>query len=192
MVDSKGVINISRTDLSAIKKEFATTKNIKTLKEALIDADMFLGLSVANVLNPEMIKSMADCPIVFALANPTPELYPEDILAIRDQAIVGTGRSDFPNQVNNVLGFPFIFRGALDVRATKINNEMQIAAVHALKDLTHGEAPEAVKKAYPGDNLHFGADYILPKPLDPRLKDVISTAVAQAAIDSGVAKIKNK
>tara|TARA_R110001583_G_scaffold14228_5_gene59911 strand:+ start:2779 stop:5037 length:2259 start_codon:yes stop_codon:yes gene_type:complete len=188
MVDSKGVINKSRTNLSAIKKEFATTKNIKTLKEALVDADMFLGLSVANVLSPDMIKSMADRPIVFALANPNPEIEYELATKTREDLIMATGRSDHPNQVNNVLGFPFIFRGAMDVRATGINEEMKIAAVKALAELAKKDVPDMVNMAYKEMNLNYGVDYIIPKPLDPRLLTVVAPAVAKAAIESGIAR----
>lgn len=187
MVDSKGVINKSRTNLSAIKKEFATSKDIKTLKEALVNADMFLGLSVANVLSPEMIKSMADRPIVFALANPNPEIAYDIAVQVRDDLIMATGRSDHPNQVNNVLGFPFIFRGALDVKATGINEEMKIAAVKALADLAKEDVPDAVNTAYKELNLSYGTDYIIPKPLDPRLLTVVAPAVAKAAMESGIA-----
>jgi len=188
MVDSKGVINKSRTDLSSIKKEFATTKDIKTLKEAIVNADMFLGLSVADILSPEMIKTMADRPIVFALANPNPEIAYELAMKSRKDLIMATGRSDHPNQVNNVLGFPFIFRGALDVRATGINEEMKIAAVKALAELAKKDVPDMVNTAYKEMNLNFGVDYIIPKPLDPRLLTVVAPAVAKAAIESGIAR----
>ncbi len=188
MVDSKGVINKSRTDLSAIKKEFATSKDLKTLKEALVNADMFLGLSVANVLSPDMIKSMADRPIVFALANPNPEIEYELATKTREDLIMATGRSDHPNQVNNVLGFPFIFRGALDVKATGINEEMKIAAVKALAELAKKDVPDMVNMAYKEMNLNYGVDYIIPKPLDPRLLTVVAPAVAKAAIESGIAR----
>jgi len=187
MVDSKGVIHKARTDLSPIKQEFATSQDVQTLKDALVGADMFLGLSVANVLRPEMIKSMADRPIVFALANPNPEIAYELAMQVRDDLIMATGRSDHPNQVNNVLGFPFIFRGALDVKATGINEEMKIAAVKALADLAKKDVPDMVNTAYQEMNLNFGVDYIIPKPLDPRLLTVVAPAVARAAIDSGIA-----
>lgn len=188
MLDRKGVIHSKRDDLNAHKFAFAVDTDKRTLADAMQGADVFVGLSGPNLVTADMLTSMAVKPIVFALSNPDPEISPTLAHATCDDIIMATGRSDYPNQVNNVLGFPFIFRGALDVRATKINKEMQIAAVYALKDLTHGETPDSVKQAYPGDNLQFGPDYILPKPLDPRLKDAISAAVAQAAIDSGVAK----
>lgn len=187
MVDSKGVIHESRTDLSAIKKEFVTSKNVHTLAEALVDSDMFLGLSVADVLTPEMIKSMASKPIVFAMANPNPEIAYDLAMKTRKDLIMATGRSDHPNQVNNVLGFPFIFRGALDVKATAINEEMKIAAVRALADLAKEAVPDMVNIAYGEMNLNFGSDYIIPKPLDPRLLTVVAPAVAKAAMDSGIA-----
>ncbi len=187
MVDSRGVIHKSRTDLSAVKKEFITTKNVKTLEEALVGSDMFLGLSVADVVTPEMIKSMADKPIVFAMANPNPEIAYELAIKTRKDIIMATGRSDHPNQVNNVLGFPFIFRGALDVKATGINEEMKIAAVKALAALAKEDVPDMVNIAYEEMNLTFGSDYIIPKPLDPRLLTVVAPAVAKAAMDSGIA-----
>ncbi len=187
MVDSKGVIHKSRSDLSIIKKEFATNSNIQTLKEALVGADMFLGLSVANVLSPEMIKSMAERPIVFALANPNPEIAYEIAMKTRKDLIMATGRSDHPNQVNNVLGFPFIFRGAMDVKATGINEEMKIAAVKALAELAKKDVPDMVNTAYKEMNLNYGVDYIIPKPLDPRLLTAVAPAVAKAAIESGIA-----
>ena len=151
-------------------------------------ADAFIGVSGPDLVSREMLASMADRPVVFALSNPVPEIRPEIAVAVRDDLIMATGRSDYPNQVNNVLGFPFIFRGALDVRASRINEDMQIAAVHALKDLTHEPVPQGVLDAYKLDSLGFGPDYILPKPLDVRLKDAIAPAVARAAIDSGVAR----
>lgn len=188
MVDSRGVIHKSRADLSAIKKEFTTSKNVKTLQEALVGADMFLGLSVADVLTPDMIKSMADRPIVFAMANPNPEISYDLAMKTRKDLIMATGRSDHPNQVNNVLGFPFIFRGALDVKATGINEEMKIAAVNALANLAKEDVPDMVNIAYGEMNLTFGREYIIPKPLDPRLLTVVAPAVAKAAMDSGVAQ----
>ena len=187
MVDSRGVIHKSRTDLSVVKKEFITTKNVKTLAEALVGADMFLGLSVADVLTTDMIKSMADKPIVFAMANPNPEIAYDLAIKTRKDIIMATGRSDHPNQVNNVLGFPFIFRGALDVKATGINEEMKIAAVKALAALAKEDVPDMVNIAYEEMNLTFGSDYIIPKPLDPRLLTVVAPAVAKAAMDSGIA-----
>nr|WP_320118818.1 NADP-dependent malic enzyme [uncultured Marinifilum sp.] len=187
MVDSKGVIHKSRANLSDVKKEFASSKDIYTLKDAIKGADMFLGLSVANVLKPEMVKSMASRPIVFALANPNPEITYEKAMNVRDDLIMATGRSDHPNQVNNVLGFPFIFRGALDVKASGINEEMKIAAVKAIAELAKKDVPDMVNTAYQEMNLNFGKDYIIPKPLDPRLLTVVAPAVAKAAIDSGIA-----
>lgn len=188
MVDSKGVINKKRTDLNDRKKPFATERDITTLEEAMKDADMFLGLSVADVLSPEMLLSMSDNPIVFALANPNPEISYEKAMATRDDIIFATGRSDYPNQINNVLGFPYIFRGALDVQATTINEEMKIATVYALADLTKKAVPEVVNAAYSIKKLQFGKDYIIPKPLDPRLLTHVAPAVAKAAMESGVAR----
>jgi len=188
MLDSKGVLNKSRTDLNKYKQQFVTDRNINTLEEAIKGADMFLGLSVEGVLKKEMLKTMAPNPIVFAMANPNPEISYEDAISIRDDIIMATGRSDYPNQVNNVLGFPFIFRGALDVRSTAINEEMKIAASHALADLAKEPVPEIVNKAYNVNNLTFGRDYIIPKPLDPRLISTVGFAVAKAAVDTGVAR----
>jgi len=188
MIDSKGVLNKERTDLNKIKQQFVTERKIKTLEEAMAGADVFLGLSVANVVTKKMIKSMAKKPIVFAMANPNPEISYEDATSARDDIIMATGRSDYPNQVNNVLGFPFIFRGALDVRATSINEEMKIAAAKALANLAKEYVPEMVAKAYKQKNIVFGKDYIIPKPLDPRLITTVSTAVAHAAMDTGVAR----
>ena len=152
------------------------------------DADAFIGVSGPDLVSPEMLASMADRPVVFAMSNPIPEIRPEVAQRVRSDLIMATGRSDYPNQVNNVLGFPFIFRGALDVRASRINEDMQIAAAHALKDLTHEPAPQEVLDAYGLESLAFGPDYILPKPLDARLRDVSPPAVARAALDSGVAR----
>jgi malate dehydrogenase (oxaloacetate-decarboxylating)(NADP+) len=188
MVDSKGVINKKRKDLNKYKLEFVTEKNIDTLSDAVKDADMFLGLSTANMLTREMLASMAEHPIVFAMANPNPEISFEDAMSTRDDLIFATGRSDYPNQINNVLGFPYIFRGALDVRASTINEEMKLAASKALASLAKEPVPESVLKAYSTDKLTFGKDYIIPKPLDPRLISYVASAVAKAAIDSGVAK----
>lgn len=188
MCDSKGVISVRRKDLNPIKSKFATTREVNTLAETLVGADVFLGLSVANVLSQEMVRSMADNPIVFALANPNPEISYTDAMAARKDIIFATGRSDYPNQVNNVLGFPYIFRGALDVRATTINEEMKIAAVKALAALTKEPVPDIVAAAYNDNNISFGRDYLIPKALDPRLISTISVAVAKAAIDSGVAR----
>ena len=188
MVDSKGVLNKERTDLNSVKQQFASERKIYTLEEAFIDADVFLGLSVGNVVSKKMIKSMAADPIVFAMANPTPEISYEDAVSARKDIIMATGRSDYPNQINNVLGFPFIFRGALDVRATTINEEMKIAASKALASLAKQYVPDMVAKAYNQQNIVFGRNYIIPKPLDPRLITTISVAVAQAAIKTGVAR----
>jgi len=188
MIDSRGVLNSERTDLNPIKKQFVTKRKINTLAEAMKDADVFLGLSVAGVVSKEMIKSMAKNPIVFAMANPDPEITYEDATEAREDIIMATGRSDYPNQINNVLGFPFIFRGALDVRATTINEEMKIAAAEALAKLAKDYVPEMVARAYNLRNLTFGKDYIIPKPLDPRLITTVSTAVAKAAMNSGVAR----
>jgi malate dehydrogenase (oxaloacetate-decarboxylating)(NADP+) len=189
MVDSKGVLNTRRTGLNKYKQEFVRETDAETLEDAVKDSDVFLGLSVADVLTPEMLKSMRRDPIVFAMANPNPEISYEKAIAAREDLIFATGRSDYPNQVNNVLGFPFIFRGALDVRATCINEEMKIAAVNALAELTKKDVPEAVNKAYKVENLHFGRHYIIPKPLDPRLIYQVAPAVARAAMDSGVARL---
>ncbi|MCE3281327.1 MAG: NADP-dependent malic enzyme [Chitinophagaceae bacterium] len=189
MFDRKGVLHQGRTDLEEEKKKFANTRNTDcTLVEALKDADVFIGLSVGNVLTPEMIKSMAKNPIVFAMANPDPEISYEAATAARKDVIMATGRSDYPNQVNNVLGFPYIFRGALDVRATTINEAMKLAAVRALADLAKTPVPDIVNLAYNQKNMSFGAEYIIPKPVDPRLLSTVAPAVAKAAIDSGVAQ----
>lgn len=188
MVDSKGVLNKSRTDLNPWKMKFVTDRDLNTLAEAMNGADMFLGLSAAGVVNPEMLLSMNSNPIVFALANPVPEISYELAVATRSDIIMGTGRSDFPNQVNNVLGFPYIFRGALDVRATAINDTMKLAAAYALADLARQPVPEEVNIAYQVTNLKFGRDYIIPKPSDPRLITHIAPAVAKAAMETGVAR----
>ena len=189
MLDSKGVIRKDADNISAAKLEFATDRKIDTLEEAMKDADVFVGLSIADIVSPEMLKSMAKNPIVFAMANPNPEIDYNLACKTRDDIIMATGRSDHPNQVNNVLGFPFIFRGALDVRATKINEEMKMAAVRALAELTKENVPEQVNIAYGITRLAFGKDYIIPKPFDPRLIAVVPPAVAKAAIESGVAKM---
>ena len=188
MLDSKGVIRADRENLSVTKKEFATKKDVYKLEDALKDADMFLGLSVANLLSIETVRTMASDPIIFALANPNPEISYENAMKARKDIIFATGRSDHPNQVNNVLGFPFIFRGALDVGAKAINEEMKIAAVKALANLAKKDVPETVNTAYKTNNLIFGRDYIIPKPLDPRLITTVAPAVAEAAIKSGVAR----
>ena len=189
MLDSRGVISTERTNLTPEKLEFATTRtDIHTLKEAIDGADVFLGLSKGNVLTKEMVRSMAKDPIVFALANPEPEITYEDAMDSRPDVLMSTGRSDYPNQINNVIGFPYIFRGALDVAATAINEEMKLAAVHAIADLAKQPVPEVVNKVYKVGNLSFGRDYFIPKPVDPRLLIEVSTAVAKAAIASGVAR----
>jgi malate dehydrogenase (oxaloacetate-decarboxylating)(NADP+) len=187
MLDSKGVIREDREGLSEEKKEFATARKIDTLEEAMKEADVFVGLSIADIVTPKMLKSMAQNPIVFAMANPDPEISYELAVKTRKDIIMATGRSDHPNQVNNVLGFPFIFRGALDVRATKINEEMKMAAVKALAALAKEPVPEQVNIAYGETRLNFGTDYIIPKPFDPRLIEAVPPAVAKAAMDSGVA-----
>ena len=192
MCDSKGVISTSRPDLNAAKREFATDRPIKTLQEAVVGADVFLGLSVANVLTKEMVRSMNADPIVFALANPNPEISYADAMASRDDIIFATGRSDYPNQINNVIGFPYIFRGALDTHAKAINEEMKIAAVHAIANLAKQPVPDVVNAAYHVNNLSFGAEYFIPKPVDPRLITEVSCAVAKAAMESGVARTEIK
>ncbi|MEE9461226.1 MAG: NADP-dependent malic enzyme [Bacteroidales bacterium] len=188
MVDSKGVLSKKRTDLNKYKLEFAIETDKVTLEDAVEGTDVFLGLSVADVLTPEMLNTMAPDPIVFAMANPNPEISYEKAMATRDDLIFATGRSDYPNQINNVLGFPFIFRGALDVRAREINEEMKVAAVKALAALTKEDVPEIVNTAYMTTNIVFGREYIIPKPLDPRLITALAPAVAKAAMDSGVAR----
>jgi malate dehydrogenase (oxaloacetate-decarboxylating)(NADP+) len=188
MIDSKGVLNKERTDLNYVKQQFATDRKISTLEEAFVDADVFLGLSVGNVVSKKMVQSMAKDPIVFAMANPNPEISYEDAVSAREDIIMATGRSDYPNQINNVLGFPFIFRGALDVRATTINEEMKIAASQALASLAKQYVPDMVAKAYNLQNIVFGKDYIIPKPLDHRLITTVSVAVAKAAIKTDVAR----
>ncbi|HED0759767.1 TPA: malate dehydrogenase [Campylobacter jejuni] len=191
LVDSKGVISKDRNDLTPQKLEFAVDSKEKTLKEVLKGADVFLGLSAPKILDDEMVLSMAKDPVIFALANPIPEVMPEDVARLRKDAIVGTGRSDYANQINNVLGFPFIFRGALDVRASKITENMKVAAAKALADLAKLPVSDAVKKAYNLSTLEFGRDYVIPKPFDERVKAAVSTAVAAAAVKDGVAKVKN-
>lgn len=188
MCDSKGVIYTGRAGLNAEKEEFAVKTSARTLTEALVGADMFLGLSVADILSEEMIQSMAKDPIVFALANPNPEISYEKAIHSRPDIIFATGRSDYPNQINNVLGFPYIFRGALDVQARSINEEMKLAATYALAELTKEPVPENVKMAYNDPSIAFGRNYIIPKPLDTRLISRIAPAVAKAAIESGVAR----
>ena len=191
MIDSRGVIYKGRSaGMNSFKEEFASDTDSRTLSDAMVGADVFVGLSQGGVVSKEMVESMGERPIIFAMANPNPEITPDDVKVVRADAIMATGRSDYPNQVNNVLGFPFIFRGALDVRATAINEEMKLAAVYALAELAqHGEAlPEVVKRAYPGENFDFGPDYIIPKPFDSRVLQYVSPAVAPAAMDSGVAR----
>ena len=191
MVDSKGVIHKGRTDLTPEKLEFALETADRTLADAMKGADMFLGLSKPGVVTKEMVASMNDEPIIFALANPTPEIFPEDVASVRNDVMMGTGRSDYPNQVNNVLGFPFIFRGALDVRAKKITENMKMAAARALANLAKEPVPAEVCKAFGVKELKFGKDYIIPKPFDKRVLTAVAPAVAQAAVDDGVARVKD-
>ncbi|GHB06394.1 malic enzyme-like NAD(P)-binding protein [Modicisalibacter luteus] len=188
MLDRKGVIHSGRDDLNQYKAMFATETELRTLDEVIEGADVFIGLSGPNLLSAEQLKKMADNPVVFACSNPDPEIHPDVANEARPDVIMATGRSDYPNQVNNVLGFPFIFRGALDVRATRINEEMKVAAVHALKDLAREPVPQEVLEAYEVDALEFGRGYIIPTPMDARLLDRVSSAVAQAAVDTGVAR----
>ncbi|HBC3973845.1 TPA: malate dehydrogenase [Vibrio alginolyticus] len=190
MLDRKGVIHTRRDDLNEYKQLFANNTDKRTLEDVIEGADLFLGVSGPNLLPAEALKLMADKPIVFACSNPDPEIKPELAHAVRDDLIMGTGRSDYPNQVNNVLCFPFIFRGALDVRASEINDEMKLAAVEAIRELAKEPVPEAVLKAAGVDKLEFGADYIIPKPMDSRLLPRVAKAVAQAAVNSGVARIE--
>ena len=190
LFDSKGIVDHKRKDLTKHKLQFATKKNIKNLKHAMKNADVFIGLSVANILTQTMLKSMKKNPIVFAMANPDPEISYESAMKARKDIIMATGRSDYPNQVNNVLGFPYIFRGALDVRATSINERMKIAAVKAIASLAKESVPEEVLLAYDQTNIVFGPEYIIPKPNDPRLISEVSPAVAKAAIKSGVAQLE--
>lgn len=190
MCDSHGVIRKDRGSLTPTKAEFATTRDLHTLADAMKGADVFLGLSVADVVTPEMVRSMADRPIVFALANPEPEIAYESAVKARPDLIFATGRSDYPNQINNVLGFPYIFRGALDCRATEINEPMKVAAARAIAALAQEPVPEDISKAYGIDGLTFGKDYILPKPFDRRLLTVVAPAVISAAEESGVARKK--
>ena len=193
MVDSKGVISKARTDLNEQKRYFATDRtDVHTLEEAIKGADVFLGLSKGNVLSQDMVRSMASMPIVFALANPTPEISYEDAMAARPDVLMATGRSDYPNQINNVIGFPYIFRGALDTHAKAINEEMKIAAVHAIANLAKQPVPDVVNAAYHVNNLSFGPEYFIPKPVDPRLITEVSCAVAKAAMESGVARTEIK
>ncbi len=189
LVDSKGVINHKRQDLNEIKKEFVVQTDKQSLADALNGADMVLGLSKAKIISKEMIASMNDNPMIFVLSNPVPEISPEEIAEVRDDAIVGTGRSDYPNQINNVLGFPFIFRGALDVRASKITEKMKHAAARALADLAKEPVPESIKETYGRADMKFGKDYIIPTPFDKRVFVWESAAVAQAAYEDGVAQV---
>ncbi len=189
MLDSKGVIHKGRTDLNEMKAQFAIDRtDINTLSEAIAGADVFVGLSKGNVLNGEMVRTMADNPVIFALANPTPEISYEEAMEARPDVIMATGRSDYPNQINNVIGFPYIFRGALDTNARSINEEMKVAAAKAIADLAKKPVPDMVNNVYNVNNLSFGPDYIIPKPVDPRLITEVSCAVAKAAMDSGVAR----
>ncbi|HKC37141.1 MAG TPA: NADP-dependent malic enzyme, partial [Chitinophagaceae bacterium] len=190
MFDRKGVLHKGRADIDELKLSYSNAKDQMTLAEAMKDADVFIGLSVGNCVTPDMVKSMAKNPIVFAMANPDPEISYEDATGARKDVIMATGRSDYPNQVNNVLGFPYIFRGALDVRANQINEAMKLAAVRALADLAKTAVPDIVNMAYGEKNILFGADYIIPKPLDPRLLSTVAPAVAKAAIESGIAQHK--
>ena len=188
MCDSRGVVTTRRTDLNSVKREFATDRPVTTLREALVGADVFLGVSTAGVLDADMVRSMAGNPLVMALANPDPEISYDEAKAARPDVIVATGRTDYPNQVNNVLGFPYIFRGALDVRARKINEAMKLAAAHALAELAREEVPAELAAAFGVDRLEFGPDYLIPKLTDPRLLGRVAPAVARAAVESGVAQ----
>ncbi len=189
MLDRRGVICVGREGVNEYKAEFANDTDLKSLHDVCEGADVFIGLSGADLLTPEMLKSMAPKPVVFACSNPDPEIRPELALETRDDVIIATGRSDYPNQVNNVLGFPFIFRGALDVRASAINEDMKIAAVHAIRELAKEPVPADVLKAFGVDQLSFGPEYIIPKPMDERLASRVSAAVARAAVESGVARL---
>ena len=191
MCDSKGVINHKRDDLNEYKEEFIVTTDDENIKDALVDADMLLGLSVAGTVSKEMVASMASNPIILVLSNPTPEIFPEEIMEVRDDAIIGTGRSDYPNQVNNVLGFPFIFRGALDVRAKKITENMKMAAAVALAKLAKQPIPYYVKAAYNDQDLEYGRNHIIPKPFNKEVLIWVASAVAQAAIEDGVSDMKD-
>lgn len=189
LLDSKGVIHSAREDINPYKFAFARTTSLRTLEDAIVDADVFIGLAKPNLLNAHLLKLMAPFPIVFALSNPDPEILPAIAEATRNDLLIATGRSDFPNQVNNVLCFPYIFRGALDIRATRINHQMQVAAVEAIRSLAKEPVPQIVKDNYPGvNNWQFGPHYFIPKPIDPRLKERVPVAVAKAAVDSGVGR----
>lgn len=190
MTDSKGVLHAERgpKTLDGRKQRFVRDTPHRTLEDAMADADLFVGLSVAGLVSREMVASMAERPIIFALANPDPEITPDEVASVRDDAIMATGRSDYPNQINNVLGFPFLFRGALDVRARTINREMEMAATRALANLARKEVPDAVADAYGGERFGFGPGYLIPKPFDPRIALWVAPAVARAAMESGVAR----
>ena len=190
LCDSKGAVRNDREDLNEYKRLFATDRDIHSLEEAIAGADIFAGFSKGGVLTKDMVRKMADNPIIMALANPNPEIGYDDAKEVRPDALIATGRSDFPNQVNNVIGFPYIFRGALDTRASRINEEMKIAAVHAIADLAKEAVPTDILKAYNIDELHFGPEYIIPKALDPRLFKRVSVAVAKAAVKTDVARNK--
>ena len=190
MLDSKGVIHSGREDLNRYKKEFVVDTTARTLEDAIEDADMVLGLSKGDIITPDMVRSMSqNMPIIFACANPNPEIKPELAKSAREDVVIGTGRSDYPNQVNNVLGFPQIFRGALDVRASKITERMKLAAAKALAELAKEDVPQSVKEAHGRENMSFGADYIIPSPFDRRVLVYVASAVAKAAIEDGVAKV---
>lgn len=192
LLDTKGVIHTGRADLNAYKFAFARTTECRTLADALVNADVFIGVAKPDLLDAELLRSMAPNPVIFALSNPDPEIRPEVAHEVRDDLVIATGRSDYPNQVNNVLCFPYIFRGALDVRAQCINQAMHIAAVEAIRQLVHEAVPQVVKDNYPGViNWEFGPDYIIPKPIDPRLSERVSAAVAKAAVASGVSQLNN-
>jgi malate dehydrogenase (oxaloacetate-decarboxylating)/malate dehydrogenase (oxaloacetate-decarboxylating)(NADP+) len=192
LLDTNGVIHSGRTDLNAYKFAFARKTDCRTLEDALVDADVFIGVAKPDLLDAHLLELMAPKPVIFALSNPDPEIIPELAHQVRKDLIIATGRCDYPNQVNNVLCFPYIFRGALDVRAQCINQPMQIAAVEAIRQLAHEPVPQVVKDNYPGVvNWEFGPDYIIPKPIDPRLRERVSVAVAQAALDSGVCQTNN-
>lgn len=190
MLDTKGVVHTRRDDLNEYKKLFANNTDKRTLEDVIDGADVFVGVSGPNLLSPEHVELMANNPVIFACSNPDPEIKPELALATRSDLIIATGRSDYPNQVNNVLCFPFIFRGALDVRARTINDEMKVAAVHAIRSLAKEEVPKEVLVASGDDSLEFGKDYIIPKPMDPRLCSAVASAVAKAAVESGVAALE--
>jgi len=190
LVDRNGVVSEDRKDkVNKYKAEFAADTNKQTLSDAMSGADVFIGVARGDLVTQEMVKSMAAKPIIFALSNPDPEISPADAFACRDDLLMATGRSDYPNQVNNVLGFPYIFRGALDAKSKEINTEMKIAAVHALKDLAKLQVPDSVLQTYQIDSLSYGADYIIPKPFDPRLIDIIPKAIFEAAVSSGVSRL---